>query len=296
MLDKKRGGNTGNVQASQSVMGSTWPQTQLQFSPGRASPASPRDPLASRSPRVDKQPPSSARRSAASTVSVNSGAQSARGEQQGKQNMATRSRFKHEQDLPVDRPLAKHRGSFQAKSSGSDVASCIHLPAGITRTDFPHQLLGASMGSGKFSPAFAPPYRGLYASSDFRKTPSELGSMTNHEYKNVQDHVGEIMGSKFRHVRDAFRHYDEGNKGNIDRDGLRHVFRCYGYDRVTADKFFNRIDADKDGYIGSASFRDAFQSYIRPPCELKSYEGIVSTSKQHFNGHPLKHCSGLWMR
>lgn len=288
---RSKGG--GNAQVSQSVVGSTWPQMQLQFSPGRSSP---RESLSSRSARVDKQPPSSARRSVASMASVSTATQSARNEQHGKQKVATRSAFKYEQDIPVDRPMAKPRGSFQPKPSGSSGASGIILPAGITRQDFPHQLLGASLGSGKYSPAFAPPYRGSYASSDFRKTPSELGQLKEHEYNNVKDHLGEIMGSKFKNVRDAFRHYDGESKGNIDRDELRHVFRCYGYDRVTADKFFNRMDADRSGCICLSNFRDAFQSYIRPPCEVTGYQGIVPTSKQHFNSHTLKKCSGPWIK
>lgn len=293
MPDKRRGGNNDSMMASHSIVKNTWPPMKLQIVPGHSSP---REPVVNRSPRNDKQPPCSARRDTASTVSVASGAQSARGEQQGKQNMGIRSRFKYEEDIPIDRPLAKQRGSYQAKSSGSSAASYVNLPAGIRRQDFPHQLLGTSMGSGKFSPNFAPPSRASYASSDFRKTASELGPMKENEYKNVKDHLGDIMGSRFKHVRDAFRHYDGESKGNIDRDELRQVFRCYGYDRVTADKFFNRMDSDKTGYVCLANFRDAFQPYIRPPCELKSYEGLTSTSHQHFNGHSLKHCNGPWVR
>jgi len=102
------------------------------------------------------------------------------------------------------------------------------------------------------------------AGAFFAQTPARDGDLDDNMMHMVCDHVGGKASQKFRTVKDAFRGVEIDFANRVDRSEVRNFFRNYGSKTKLADKFFDRLDPQRSGFVDFNEFRDCFAPYIQP--------------------------------
>lgn len=112
------------------------------------------------------------------------------------------------------------------------------------------------------------------------------GIMPSKQFDQVKEHLGSVMATKYKTCRRAFRLYDENCSGTVDRGECRQLFEAHGYNQTSADRFFNRMDADHNGTVEFDNFIHVFAPFIQPETETKGlgdYKDIKSTMTLYHN-------------
>lgn len=110
-----------------------------------------------------------------------------------------------------------------------------------------------------------------------RKAPRGTGNpMEDEMVKMVCDHIGEKAAAKHKNLQGAFRFVDRDFDAKVDRYEVRNFFRNYGSKTKLADRFFDRIDVEKEGKIDFHKFKEFFAPYIEP-----GYHAPVHGETQH---------------
>lgn len=105
-------------------------------------------------------------------------------------------------------------------------------------------------------------------------------SLTNRDVSGkglkLAEEIGLKAGAKFNTVRKAFRHLDCDKDGVLERKEVRKFFEEHGFDRKSADLFFDEIDRDKSDLIRFGEFQGLLGPYIQPNHSVnKQWEPIT---------------------
>eukprot|EP00930_Biecheleria_cincta_P083530 TRINITY_DN73097_c0_g1_i1.p1 TRINITY_DN73097_c0_g1~~TRINITY_DN73097_c0_g1_i1.p1 ORF type:complete len:606 (-),score=100.55 TRINITY_DN73097_c0_g1_i1:44-1861(-) len=79
------------------------------------------------------------------------------------------------------------------------------------------------------------------------------------ELRKVMQDIGDKLPLKYKHVRDAFRFFDKGRTGRIQRQELQDFFHSFGHSRDMADRVFDLLDDEGRGYVDYAEFMSNFE-------------------------------------
>lgn len=109
------------------------------------------------------------------------------------------------------------------------------------------------------------------------------GDINDEQLLKLCDHVGQKASQKARTVQKAFRFVDVDFDGKVDRHEVRNFFRNYGSKTKLADKFFDRLDPERSGYVDFGDLKDCFAPFIQPgyhpPVAFENQRGQTGLSE-----------------
>lgn len=107
----------------------------------------------------------------------------------------------------------------------------------------------------------------LHVEEPRKKVPapaSREGRLDDGMMTMICDHIGGKASQKHRTVQGAMKTIDRDADNKIDRFEVRNFFRNYGSKTKLADKFFEAMDANREGKIDFGEFQDKFSPFIQP--------------------------------
>merc|ERR1719316_1075378 len=89
-------------------------------------------------------------------------------------------------------------------------------------------------------------------------------TLSEDEYTDILELIGQKAFFKFRNVKDAFRTIDQDRSGSVDKQEMQAFFRQFSLPEETASLLFDYLDRDESGELDYVEFMRHFGPIIQP--------------------------------